>query len=171
MGTKSFIKGAATALGVIGAVVAISESGVLDDLDLFGFTDSDDDDSDKSFFGDDDDDESDPDKDSAKDKNPETSEESDGDFQKVIDYVREFYFSEPSGKHAKKLKKKLHKLALRSAETCRKYEEVFGDKSDNGNESDSDKDSAQDKAPENPEKTESAADEEQRDFVENDCAL
>lgn len=127
MGTKSFIKGAATALGVIGAVVAISESGVLDGLDLFGFTDSDDDDSDKSFFGDDDDDESDPDKDSAKDKNPESSEESDGDFQKVIDYVREFYFSEPSGKHAKKLKKKLHKLALRSAETCRKYEEVFGD--------------------------------------------
>ena len=127
MGTKSFIKGAATALGVIGAVVAISESGVLDGLDLFGFTDSDDDDSDKSFFGDDDDDESDPDKDSAKDKNPESSEESDGDFQKVIDYVREFYFSEPSGKHAKKLKKKLHKLALRAEKTSRKYDEIFGD--------------------------------------------
>ena len=75
MGTKSFIKGAATALGVIGAAAVLAESGVLDDLDLFGFMDSDEDDSD-NFFGEDDDDdfESGSEKYSAEDKNPESFE-------------------------------------------------------------------------------------------------
>ena len=115
MGTKSFIKGAATALGVIGAAAVLAESGVLDDLDLFGFMDSDEDDSD-NFFGEDADDdfESGSEKYSAEDKNPESLEKADTDLEKLRKYVRDFYFSENSGKHAKKLKKKLHKLALRA---------------------------------------------------------
>lgn len=128
MGTKSFIKGAATALGVIGAAAVLAESGVLDDLDLFGFMDSDEDDSD-NFFGEDDDDdfESGSAKYYAEDKNPESFEKADTDLEKLRKYVRDFYFSENSGKHAKKLKKKLHKLALRAEKTSRKYDEIFGD--------------------------------------------
>lgn len=49
MGKKSFIAGAAAALGAVGAAAALYESGLLDELDLFGFLD-DDIDSDDSFF-------------------------------------------------------------------------------------------------------------------------